>query len=89
VKALRLLTQVLAVTAEGGTAQPAATPLLKCFIVMPFGIEDLEDLYREFILPVLDECKLECKRGDDIFGSNVIMDDVRAGIAAADLVIAA
>ncbi len=41
----------------------------KCFIVMPFGIQDLEDLYNEFILPVLDGCSLDCARGDDIFGS--------------------
>jgi hypothetical protein len=26
----------------------------KCFIIMPFGIQDLEDLYNEFILPVLE-----------------------------------
>jgi hypothetical protein len=60
----------------------------KCFIIMPFGVQDLEDLYSEFILPVLDDCKLECARGDDIFGSNVVMDDVRAAITRADLVIA-
>jgi len=55
---------------------------------MPFGIQDLEDLYSEFIVPVLDDCKLECARGDDIFGSNVVMEDVKAAIATADLVIA-
>jgi hypothetical protein len=60
----------------------------KCFIVMPFGIQDLEDLYSEFILPVLADCNLDCARGDDIFGSNVVMDDVKAAIAKADLVIA-
>jgi hypothetical protein len=60
----------------------------KCFIIMPFGIQDLEDLYSEFIPPVLDGCKLECARGDDIFGSNVVMEDVKAAIAMADLVIA-
>jgi hypothetical protein len=60
----------------------------KCFVIMPFGIQDLEDLYSEFILPVLDGCKLTCARGDDIFGSNVVMEDVRAAIEMADLVIA-
>jgi hypothetical protein len=60
----------------------------KCFVIMPFGVKDLEDLYNEFILPVLGDCKLDCARGDDIFGSNVVMDDVRAAIAMADLVIA-
>ena len=66
----------------------AEDPQPKCFIVMPFGVQDLEDLYTEFILPVLGECQLRCERGDDIFGSNVVMDDVKAAIAAADLVIA-
>ena len=37
---------------------------------------------------MLDDCKLDCTRGDDIFGLNVVMDDVRAAIATADLVIA-
>jgi hypothetical protein len=60
----------------------------RCFIVMPFGVQDLEDLYSEFILPVLVDCKLDCARGDDIFGSNVVMEDVAAAIARADLVIA-
>jgi hypothetical protein len=60
----------------------------KCFIIMPFGVQDLEDLYTEFILPVLDDCKLNCARGDDIFGSNVVMEDVKAAIETADLVIA-
>jgi hypothetical protein len=60
----------------------------KCFMIMPFGIQDLDDLYNEFILPVLVDCKLDCARGDDIFGSNVVMDDVKAAIARADLVIA-
>jgi hypothetical protein len=70
------------------TPQVVAKPHPKCFIIMPFGNRDLEDLYNEFILPVLDTCELECARGDDIFGSNVVMEDVRAAIANADLVIA-
>lgn len=65
-----------------------ATSNPKCFIVMPFGRHELEELYKEFLLPALEECDLECRRGDDIFGSNAIMEDVRASIASADLVIA-
>jgi hypothetical protein len=71
----------------GGVDKPASQ-YPKCFIVMPFGVQDLEDIYSEFILPVLADCKLDCARGDDIFGSNVIMDDVKAAIDKADLVIA-
>ena len=62
---------------------------LKCFIVMPFGDEDLQVVYEDFIKPVLTEqCGLECERGDDVFGSNVIMDDIQRSIAEADLVLA-
>lgn len=60
----------------------------KCFVLMPFGIKDLEDLYNEFLMPVLEGCALDCARGDDIFGSNVVMEDVRTAIEKADLVIA-
>jgi hypothetical protein len=55
---------------------------------MPFGKQDLEELYSEFLLPALKECQLECHRGDDIFGSNVVMEDVRTAIAKADLIVA-
>lgn len=61
----------------------------KCFVVMPFGDEDLEVVYEDFVKPVLvEECKLACERGDDVFGSNVIMDDIRRSIDDADLVLA-
>jgi hypothetical protein len=60
----------------------------KCFIIMPFGRQDLEELYAEFLLPALNECELECQRGDDIFGSNVIMEDIRTAISSADLIVA-
>jgi hypothetical protein len=63
--------------APGNVPEPASQHP-KCFIVMPFGVQDLEDLYSEFILPVLADCRLDCARGDDIFGSNVVMDDVKA-----------
>jgi hypothetical protein len=74
--------------AEPDEIRQTSTGHPKCFIVMPFGIPDLEDLYAEFVVPVLEDCKVECKRGDDIFGSNVVMEDVRAAIASADLIVA-
>ena len=74
---------------EAAATPPApASPHPKCFIIMPFGVQDLEDLYAEFILPVLDDCKLHCARGDDIFGSNVVVEDIKDAIAKSDLVIA-
>jgi hypothetical protein len=61
----------------------------RCFIVMPFGDQDLQVVYEDFVKPVvIDGCNLECERGDDVFGSNVIMDDIRTSIANADVVVA-
>jgi hypothetical protein len=61
----------------------------RAFMVMPFGLEALEIVYEEFVRPTLqDVCGIVCVRGDDIFGSNVIMDDVSAAIAASDLLVA-
>jgi len=61
----------------------------KCFIVMPFGDEDLEVVYEDFVRPVVEEdCGLTCERGDDVFGSSVIMDDIRGSIDAADIIVA-
>jgi hypothetical protein len=60
-----------------------------CFIVMPFGQEDLNIVYEDFIKPTLvEECELRCERGDDVFGSNVIMEDIRNSIDRARLIIA-
>lgn len=62
---------------------------LKCFIIMPFGQEDLDIVYEYYSLPVLEEkCQLECERGDDVFGSNVIMDDISNSIQEADVILA-
>lgn len=59
------------------------------FMVMPFGPEDLQIVYTEFVKPALEErCQVECIRGDDIFGSNVIMEDVSSSIEQADLLVA-
>ena len=62
---------------------------LKCFIVMPFGDEELQIVYEDFLKPVLEnEIGFHVERGDDVFGSNVIMDDIRTSIESADLIIA-
>jgi len=61
---------------------------LKCFIVMPFGDSDLQVVYEDFVRPTVENVGLECERGDDVFGSNVIMDDILRSIESADLVLA-
>jgi hypothetical protein len=61
----------------------------RCFIVMPFGDENLQVVYEDFVRPVIEaRCGLECERGDDVFGSSVIMDDIRNSINRADIVVA-
>lgn len=67
----------------------APTGKLQCFIVMPFGDEALQIVYEDFVKPVLEQdCGLQVERGDDVFGSNIVMDDIRTSINAADFVIA-
>jgi len=61
----------------------------RCFVVMPFGDPDLQVVYEDFVKPTLiDGCDLHCERGDDVFGSNVIMEDILTNISAADIVLA-
>ncbi len=71
-------------------AHPSLPPIAtrKCFVVMPFGNAELQIVYEEVIRPVIDKCGLNCERGDDVFGSNVIMDDIRASIEAAAILVA-
>jgi nucleoside 2-deoxyribosyltransferase len=61
----------------------------RCFVVMPFGDQDLQVVYEDFVKPTLvDSCNLQCERGDDVFGSNVIMEDILKSISAADVILA-
>jgi len=60
-----------------------------CFVVMPFAVEQLNDVYEFFIKPSLEaRCGVLCVRGDDVFGSNVIMDDIKSSIKRCRLVVA-
>ena len=60
-----------------------------CFIVMPFSVEALNVVYEDYVLPTLvDRCQLRSERGDDVFGSAVIMDDITRSIRKARLIIA-
>lgn len=80
-------------TAPQRDASPSGPPVprdrMKCFIVMPFGAEALQVVYEDFVRPVIeDKCDLDCQRGDDVFGSSVIVDDIRNSIERADIVVA-
>ena len=60
-----------------------------CFVIMPFGDPEFEVVYEDFVKPTVEnECELTCERGDDVFGSNIIMDDILRSIDAADIVLA-
>jgi hypothetical protein len=90
---LTRLTEAVHAFAGQASPPPAAVPEAAgprtCFVVMPFGREDLTVVYEDFVQPVLtSRCRLTCVRGDDLFGSNVIMDDIRSSIARAHLVVA-
>jgi nucleoside 2-deoxyribosyltransferase len=56
---------------------------------MPLQNEELNVVYEDFVKPVLEgSCDLLCERGDDIFGSNIIMEDIEKSIKASDLIVA-
>lgn len=74
---------------SAATVNMAATDAHMCFIVMPFSVESLNIVYEDFVKPTLvDRCQLRPVRGDDVFGSNVVMDDITTNIRKARLIIA-
>jgi hypothetical protein len=83
-------------TEEASPGERVAQPLSprdeeksRCFVVMAFGDQDLQVVYEDFVKPTLEKsCRLLCERGDDVFGSNVIMDDIVKSIRAADVILA-
>lgn len=87
--AVELFKSRAAVEAALPQTKPKAGDKKRCFIVMPFGEPDLQVVYEDFVRPTLtDGCNLLCERGDDVFGSNVIMEDILKSINTADVVLA-
>lgn len=72
---------------EAPSGQSIST-LATAFTVMPFGPPQLQWVYEKTLRPTLEKCKVQCVRGDDMFGSEAIMEDVLAGIDDADLIVA-
>lgn len=58
-----------------------------CFVIMPFGIPLLEEIYDEHVKPIVEEVGLECLRGDDIYSINSVMEDVWASLCRCSVVI--
>lgn len=60
----------------------------KCFVIMPFSHEDLNVVYKDFVKPNIEKLSIDCVRGDDIFGENIIMDDIIKAIGDANILVA-
>ncbi|MBL4279602.1 hypothetical protein H8F10_17050 [Vibrio fluvialis] len=58
-----------------------------CFVIMPFS-EPFETYYRRIIKPAIDESDLYTARGDSLFRSTHIMDDIWTSIVDSSIVIA-
>jgi hypothetical protein len=71
-----------------GRAAESKVDQHRCFVVMPFGSDDLTVVYEDFVHPTIEDCGLICERGDDLFGSNVVMDDIQRSIEGARLIVA-
>jgi hypothetical protein len=54
---------------------------------MPFGNEALNVVFEDFVRLVVEEERgIACDRGADVFGSDVVIDDIRASIDRADMI---
>jgi hypothetical protein len=58
-----------------------------CFVIMPFA-EPFETYYKKIIKPAIDDNELYAVRGDSLFRSTHIMDDIWSAITEATIVIA-
>ncbi|HAS6194976.1 TPA: hypothetical protein I7169_22275 [Vibrio vulnificus] len=58
-----------------------------CFVIMPFA-EPFETYFKRIIKPAIDESDLYTARGDSLFRSTHIMDDIWNSIKDASLVVA-
>jgi DNA-binding Lrp family transcriptional regulator len=58
-----------------------------CFVLMPFD-EIFKPVYDQIIKVTVEKTGLKCKRADDIFGTNPIIDDIWEYINKAKIIIA-
>lgn len=58
------------------------------FVAMPFGGEYSSEIYEEAIRPAVEACGLKCKRADEIFDTDVIIESIENDIRDCLLVIA-
>jgi len=58
-----------------------------CFVLMPFD-DSFKPIYDKVIKLTVEEADLDCKRADDIFGTNPIIEDIWEYINKARIIIA-
>jgi len=66
---------------------PEVTRKKHCFYVGPFR-SPFNEIYKDHILPAVTGKGLTISRGDEIFSTNAVIDDVWAGISTATLIVA-
>lgn len=59
-----------------------------CFTIMPFEGEIIQDVYTEYVKPAIEDVGIKCIRGDDIFSTSLIMEDIFGAICKANVIIA-
>ena len=60
-----------------------------CFVLMPFTPDNLNDIYRQYVKPIVEEkTDLRCTRADDFYQGTLIMADIWSSINRAQLILA-
>lgn len=60
----------------------------RCFVLMPFQ-KKLTEIYERYVKKaIIEECKMDCQRADDVYQSSQIMRDICQKIASSELIIA-
>ena len=70
-----------------GKPLPKTSKWAQVFVMMPF-LPELKPIYDDHILKVTQSLNLSCKRGDDFFSANSILDEIWSSIYHADICIA-
>jgi hypothetical protein len=58
-----------------------------CFMIMPFHVPLLEEVYRNYVKPTIEATGIECIRGDDVFSTNSIIEDIWSSLCKATFVV--
>ena len=58
------------------------------FVAMPFGPQHSTEIYEDAIRPAVEACGLKCKRADEIFDTDIIIESIENDIRDCLLVVA-